>query len=443
VEGIGTIALDSSEYTIPSRVTVEVADSDLAGSGQTTVQFFSDTATEGQTVTLTETARPGLFRGFITMVSPTNSVQPGELRAQNGDTIWAEYFDASANGIARADASVDIVPATISDVSSEADYQDALVEWSTSKRTDSLVQFGESKFLGRTAYSPLQQTEHSLSITGLEPDRTYYFQVTSRDAAGNVTIDDNGGNFYTFTTLKPFYAPFADGFDDNNTNWVVLDGEAGTSWQLGVPNNGLETEAHSPPNAWGSNLNGNNIDTGDTTLASPAIDLSGGNRATLRFWHSYDFSPQSENDIYEVGQVYCTTNNGQTWDVIAEFDDVSDGWEEAEIDLTPYAGRVVHVGFYYGFFSLDNGNHPGWLIDDVSVSVSNSTAQFAFNSVTVTNGQAQLNFTAPAGSQYVIEASEDLINWTPLQTNTASGAQSTFTDVQAVDFPTRFYRLRK
>src|SRR5262249_9803843 len=36
VNGLGTIALDSPAYTIPSRVTVEVGDSDLAGQGQTT-----------------------------------------------------------------------------------------------------------------------------------------------------------------------------------------------------------------------------------------------------------------------------------------------------------------------------------------------------------------------------------------------------------------------
>ncbi|MFN7140231.1 MAG: S8 family serine peptidase, partial [Limisphaerales bacterium] len=58
VNGIGTIALDSPAYTIPSLATVEVADSDLAGTSQLTVTIFSDTEPAGQTIVLNETVRP-------------------------------------------------------------------------------------------------------------------------------------------------------------------------------------------------------------------------------------------------------------------------------------------------------------------------------------------------------------------------------------------------
>ncbi len=444
VDGLGKIAFSSSAYTIPSLVTVEVADSDLKGRGQTTATFFSDTATEGQVITLNETPRPGLFRGYITAVAATNSFKIGELRANSGDTIRAEYFDASADNITSVTAEIDTIPATIDNITFAANYEDAIVEWTTSKQTDALVQFGESAFLGRTAYSSSFDTEHSVLLSGLQPDRVYYFQVTSRDIAGNATTDNNNGNYYTFRTLKPYRAPWSDDLETSSNDWEVVNGEvSATTWQLGVPNNGMESEAHSPTKAWGSNLNGNNIDSGETILASPAIEVTG-EQATLRFWHSYDFTERSELDIYEFGVLLISTNNGNAWidPPAAEFVDSSFGWEEATIDLTPYIGKVIRIGFMYAFFSFEGGNHPGWLIDDISITGSNAPSQFAFKSVAITNNQAHLTFVASPGI-YVIEASTDLINWTRLQTNTATGGTNIFIDIQSPNFDTRFYRLRR
>jgi hypothetical protein len=177
-------------------------------------------------------------------------------------------------------------------------------------------------------------------------------------------------------------------------------------------------------------------------LVSPPVALTGGNRATLHFWQSYDFP---EPDVYEFGAVYVSTNNGNSWPElpVATFEESSFGWEEAEIDLTPYVGRVIRLGFYYGLFTLENQAHPGWLVDDISIVVTNSIQQFAFKSVAFTNGQAYLTLVAPAGSPYVIEASADLVNWTPLRTNTGTSGDSSFIDIQSTNFSSRFYRLRK
>src|SRR2546430_7778925 len=59
------------------------------------------------------------------------------------------------------------------------------------KKNDALVQFGESTFLGRTAYAATHLTSHEVTVVGLQSDRTYYYQVVSRDLAGNTTVDDN------------------------------------------------------------------------------------------------------------------------------------------------------------------------------------------------------------------------------------------------------------
>jgi hypothetical protein len=53
------------------------------------------------------------------------------------------------------------------------------------------------------------------------------------------------------------------------------------------------------------------------------------------------------------------------------------------------------------------------------------------------NGQFALTVAGSAGTNYVVEASTDLVNWVPVATNTAP---FTFTDTQAGQFKQRFYR---
>jgi len=50
-------------------------------------------------------------------------------------------------------------------------------------------------------------------------------------------------------------------------------------------------------------------------------------------------------------------------------------------------------------------------------------------------------FSVQPGFTYVIMASSDLVNWTPIATNTASAGTVLFTDPVASNFPYRFYRI--
>jgi hypothetical protein len=441
VGGLGRVALDSPLYTIPSLVTIEVVDSDLAGLGQTAVSVFSDTAPNQQTITLSETPQRGVFRGFVALVSKTNAFQPGELRVQHGDLISVEYFDASANGITRATASIDTTIPVIANLSASPDYLEATISWSTSKPADALVQFGESPLMERTGYSSDLETDHFVSVAGLQPDKDYYFQVTSRDPAGNTTTENNHGSLYTFHTLRPFDVPWINSLENSRTNWSVVDTEGSeTTWKLGMPGNDLTNQCHSGTNAWGSNLDGNEYFIGATSLISPAIRIPSSVQVTLRFWHNYDFT---QSDDSETALLSISTNYGNAWNNLAVFSDSSAGWEEVEIDLTQYAGKVVRLGFYYDLLWLDEVNHPGWLLDDISITVTNAVPQFVFKSLVMTNGQARLTFGVPPGGSYVIEGSTNLTQWIALQTNIAATGDIIFTDVQAVNFRTRFYRLKK
>jgi hypothetical protein len=143
-------------------------------------------------------------------------------------------------------------------------------------------------------------------------------------------------------------------------------------------------------NCWATNLRGEVNDYADTSLISPAILLSGGNRAMVRFWHNYDFFPRSDDfDIVEIGGLYVTTNNGAAWVPLREYSEASDAWEAEEVDLSAYLGRVIRLGWAYGLFSFGSVQHPGWLVDDIAVEVT----RFVPGTVIISNNLNQASVT--------------------------------------------------
>ncbi|MDB6036740.1 MAG: Fibronectin type domain protein, partial [Verrucomicrobiales bacterium] len=416
LNGVASIALNNSEYTAPSQITIEVGDSDLTATNPVVVHVFSDSAPAGRDVALQSTPLPGLFRGFLSLTTNTVAA-PTELTVKDGDTIVARYHDLSPNNIVQAAALVDLQHPGISNIVVDTTYQEASITWDTTEPTDALVQFGESTFLGRVAYSSAFLTSHEVTLVGLQPDRTYYYQIVSRDLAGNTSVDDNDGKLYTFATPKPLLPPWFDDLEHGSTNWSILDSDqagSNVNWEYGRPSNALATGGHSGNNVWGVNLHGEQPDEADSFLIGPAILLSGGNRATLRFWQIYDFNPDS---VFEFGQLLIVTNSQGSPNSIGSFDGASDGWEQAELDLTPYIGSVIQLVWEYTLFDLDSNPHPGWLIDDVSVTVTNEFA----GAIVVSNNIAAAKFTITGPTNY-----------------TSSGVKGNFTNAPAGDYVITF-----
>ncbi|MBP9900175.1 MAG: S8 family serine peptidase [Verrucomicrobia bacterium] len=441
--GSSSLTLDSDVYSVPGRAVVEVEDIDLQNLGQTTITVHSPQQTNGVPITLLETARHGLFRGSF-ILTPTNTAAAGTLHVAANDTIQADYFDASASHLITATATIETNAPVISDVLIEPGYLEAVVNWVTSEDTDALVQYSESRdsFPNNfTTYDPTLASYHSLFLSGLKPNTTYYARLVSRDRAGNSTTEDNGGQLYTFTTLQPITPPWYDNIETNNANWsTITPPESETQWTRGGPGNG-ET-AHSPTDCWGANLTGATLSQSETYLVSPGILLAGGNQATLRFWHNYDFLSGGEGDI-ELAAVQIITNTATSpvvlWQLPA---DSSFGWEEVELDLTPHLGKVVYIVWYYFLFSFEAPPRMGWLVDDVSITVTNvqsGTVQItnnlwqAFYVLTgptnrTAGGRSEILSTAPPG-QYVIQYADlPYYQTPPPQTNLlAPGGSVTFT----------------
>jgi len=387
--GVGSIFLDHTVYSAPAQVVVEMGDTDLAGTGQAQATFWSSSSTNQVNVLLRETTRPGLFRGFLTL-TPTNA--PDQLAVRNGDIITAAYFDASNGTNALVTASIDIVPPLITNVSSVTGYGDATVTWTTSKPADSLVQYGESVLLGRTAYSGSLVTNHQVTVAGLLASRDYYYQVVSRDEAGNTAVDDNKGKLYTFTTRRAPRPPWFDDLEQGADGWTVVPDAGSTlNWSLGTPTNGLQSSAYSGTNVWATNLKGEDLgflEFRTSILCSPWINISGFSSATLTFWHCYDM-----NSPLNVGaQLGIRTDSSMDpADVKGIIDYAGESvvdWHQERLDLTPFVGRNIQVVWWYAAIGDGQSALDGWLLDDIRI-----TGVSGGGTIVVTKNLGQGSFT--------------------------------------------------
>ncbi|MFM8361002.1 MAG: fibronectin type III domain-containing protein, partial [Verrucomicrobiota bacterium] len=438
LRGIASVAFDNNAYTLPSSVTVEVSDARRSGEARLEVALAAPAESQPVRVECFETPVRGIFRGRFTLV-PTNTPAgnppplpgPGSLaavRARHGDTFTARYVDSAGRAVVTG-ADVDTLAPRISGLAVEPAYNEAVVSWETDKPTDALVRFGESggddTFLTRTAYNAEFATSHAVLVRGLQPDRDYYYKVVSRDAAGNVVEDANGGRLHRLRTLKPLAAPWRDDLEAGRTGWAVYDdasvvggggggiwddeddggglGFATASWEYGTPENARGVAARSGDKCWATNLRGRSVDLAASDLITPAVNLTGGNRARLRFWHYHDFTTPDaggEDDGFgdftlEAAQVAISTNDGATWtDLWFSQVETTDDWELVEIDISRFLGSVVRFRFNYQYFSFNTQARLGWFIDDVGVDL-NIVPETA---VWVTNNLHQATFTLAAGT---------------------------------------------
>jgi hypothetical protein len=263
-------------------------------------------------------------------------------------------------------------------------------------------------------------TNHAVSLTGLSANHLYYYQVASRDDAGNLTTDDNQGIFYMFHTLAAPQPPWFDDLEGGVGNWTVVPDPNSLStnnWDLGTPNNGLQTSAHSGTNAWGSDLKGAPIDTiAGSYLYSPFIDLSGLTSATLTFWDCYDFT--SGDQSLEEGQVMVSTNSSEPLTALAvlangDFSDTTAlDWQQETLDLSPYIGQTVQIVWDYGAFTIGPPVH-GWLVDDVAITGTRAGTQ-SLGTVVISKNLGQGGFSLSGPLNQTGNAILTTINNAPL-----------------------------
>ncbi len=153
----------------------------------------------------------------------------------------------------------------------------------------------------------------------------------------------------------------------------------------------LPTDAHS-----GSWMLWGNRGDDSYSFTYRAFDLSSVESATLNFWTWYAIEPE-----YDYGYVAISTDGGELWQILETPDTTKENpngnslghaytaqsgvsdtqtgrspseWIEQAIDLTPYAGQEVLIGFHY--VTDDALNYNGMLIDDVTIPEINYGEDF-------------------------------------------------------------------
>lgn len=107
----------------------------------------------------------------------------GSIRSQLGAKAETDTSDKTPPQISEVE---------ITDITSST----TIVKWKTNELSDSLVNYGLDKNYGM-AHDPLfKKDDHSVTMTELIPNTTYFFRITSYDANGNQGISSN----YSFST---------------------------------------------------------------------------------------------------------------------------------------------------------------------------------------------------------------------------------------------------
>lgn len=84
----------------------------------------------------------------------------------------------------------------VTDVSSNS----ARVKWFTDEVADGKVKYGPTKDLGFTSRHSTFIFEHNQLLQGLDSKKTYFLNIESSNINGDIAVDSNNGQFYSFTT---------------------------------------------------------------------------------------------------------------------------------------------------------------------------------------------------------------------------------------------------
>ena len=252
------------------------------------------------------------------------------------------FFDA-APGSYEAIYTPDEIPPAISSVTSSVSGSgSATVAWNTNEPADSRVDYGtdpEALTVGQG--SSTLATSHSVKLTGLKPTTTYYYRVSSSDAAGNSSSDPaSPAAPRTFMTSPRTFedttvSDFSVGAPDSNTQVSQIgDGELILTPTLGEDFSG----GPDLPAGWTSCLW-----TSPETCTSGSGSVSGGSlhvdgtavRTTAAYGpgRSLEFVASFGGQSFEHAGFAADLNSSQDW-------------------------ALFSVNGSGGFFARTNGNGP-------------------------------------------------------------------------------------
>lgn len=206
VSSEGRIILENDYSSCDDTVGIFLADFDLRGNTTQLVKLVTSGG-DSETVLLTKTPpNIGIFVGTITTGPADPNVEDNTLQLSHGEIITALYEDAddgTGNPATVTDtAAVDCEGPAIFNIRVDAVGPEPGIIFDTDEDTTARVMcgivcgddyfiMGEDSTLGAS---------HTVILVGVVPETDYYFIVEAADRVGNLTVDDNGGACYMFTS---------------------------------------------------------------------------------------------------------------------------------------------------------------------------------------------------------------------------------------------------
>ncbi|HEX5475236.1 MAG TPA: DUF4082 domain-containing protein [Vicinamibacterales bacterium] len=187
------------EPPVPPDTTITAAPPALGNSRSVTLQFTSTQSGSTFQCALDASA-------FAACASPKSYAS----LADGSHTFSVRALDAGGADPTPATAAwtIDATPPAISAITAAPAATTATIAWKTNEPADSAVDYGTSPgSLTSHVSNASRVTTHSLSLTGLTGGTTYYYRVTSRDAANNTASAPATAATFTTTSTRRTQAP--------------------------------------------------------------------------------------------------------------------------------------------------------------------------------------------------------------------------------------------
>lgn len=224
---LGKIDLEHDYYSCLSEVKIKLFDSDLSSLGSVNVTLSTD-SNDLETITLYENSSiSGYFTSSIYTDSNPISAESGLLEILHGNIITVTYQDVddgTGNSSVASDTAVaDCQYPIISNISIQHKGPEPEIFFDTDEPTYGLVR------CGTVAGGPYEiiitesskTNNHCIKLANMSPATNYYYVIEATDKAGNVSVDDNSGQCYTFTStsMGDIYVPSEASTIQNAIEW--------------------------------------------------------------------------------------------------------------------------------------------------------------------------------------------------------------------------------
>ena len=357
---VNSVVLDQVAYSCEDTAMIDVRDDTAAV--QVTVVVTSDQESQGETVILPESSTAGEFSGTIPISSAPPQSGDGIISVLDGGFIEVLYPVTGKSD----SAEIDCTFPEISNIITGQIEADALkITWDTNEPCTSEVNYGVAAPLEYTVRTLQLVNHHEIQLTDLDNCTQYLFSVGGQDYAGNRTVDDNAGLYYSVETLG--LVAFVNEDMSADPGWIM---EGLWAWGVPTGQDGDPTSGYTGENVLGYNLEGPYEDSIQLPfyVTTTPIDCSESADVILSYWQWLAM----ESSQYDHATVELSVDGGETWHVIWEFSGptvIPEAWSYTELDISQWAQEQPDVRLRWGMGPSDSSvHHGGWNLDDIQIS---------------------------------------------------------------------------